>query len=76
MDSTDLRLYPQPRLCQLNLKDCCGICIFTVELLWTIFENLLPSPTTLAMPHLLSTNLFSYAGPILVRNSKKSPEMA
>ena len=53
---------------QLNM-DCAGVCIFTVELLWTVFDKLLPPPTP--PPHLSSAHPLSYTRPKLVRTSKK-----
>ena len=56
MDDINLGLYPQPRLCPLDLTTnymvCSGVCVFTVELLWTVFHFLLPPPTPASPPQL------------------------
>ena len=48
MDDINLRLYPRPWLCPLglttNYMDYSGVCVFTVEHLWTGYHFLLPPP--------------------------------
>ena len=45
MGGIDLGLYPCPCLCPLGLLTYYGLCVFTVKLLWTVFDKLMPPPT-------------------------------
>jgi len=71
MDGIILGLYPRLQLCPLglttNYMECSGAHVFTVELLWTVFDKLLPPPSPPPARQPLS-----YARPKLVHAHPKN----
>ena len=80
MDDINLGLYPQPRLCLLglttnqNLMDYSDVCVFTVELLWTVFNSCCHLPPYPHPPtHPLNT--LAQIGAHLQKNGLKWPKI-
>ena len=77
MDDINLGLYPRPRLCLLvlttNYMDCSGVRVFTVELLWTVFEQLQPPPSL--HPSLPPSIRWPKIGAHLQKNHLKWPKI-
>ena len=74
MDGINLALYPQPQLCPLGLSIDYGLlwcpylhCGASLDNFLQAFATFTPT----SPPYLLSTYTLSYAGPKLVRTSKK-----